>query len=70
LITPLAEQALLTPVFLALFLVALLMLVVFVLFLRLLNLLFRIVIVILLCGAAGTEGENVAVLLKQDLLPY
>ena len=48
----------------------LLLLVVFVLFLRLLDLLFLIVIVILLRGGAGTEGGKVAILLKEDLLPY
>ena len=51
-------------------LVAVLLLVVFVLLLRLLNLLFRFVIVILLCGGAGTEGRKVAIFLKEDLLPY
>jgi hypothetical protein len=71
LITSLAEQALLTPVVLAPLLVAvLLLLVVFILFLRLLDLLFRIVIVILPCGGAGTEGGKVSILLKEDLLPY
>lgn len=48
----------------------LLLLVVFVLLLRLLDLLFRIFIVILLCGGAGTEGGKVAIFLKEDLLPY
>lgn len=64
----LAEQALLTLVVLAPLLITLL-LVFFVLLRRLLDFLFRIVILILLGRGARTEGGNVAILLKEDLLP-